>query len=68
MRAAHWISQPQNRDAYVKILSASGQPESIVRREYADEATPWKDQWAPLFTPALTGHYRDVIAYSRQPA
>ena len=66
VRAAHWISQPQNRDAYVKILSASGQPESIVRREYADEATPWKDQWAPLFTPALTGHYRDVIAYSRQ--
>ena len=37
-----------------------------MRREYADEATPWKDQWAPLFTPALTGHYRDVIAYSRQ--
>ncbi|KVF54167.1 nitrate ABC transporter substrate-binding protein [Burkholderia cepacia] len=66
VRAAHWISQPQNRDAYVKILSASGQPESVVRREYADESTPWKEQWTPLFTPALTGHYRDVVAYSRQ--
>lgn len=66
VRAAYWISQPQNRDAFIRILSASGQPESVVRREYDDEKLSWKDQWAPLFTPALTSHYRDVSAYSQQ--
>jgi sulfonate transport system substrate-binding protein len=66
VRAAWWISQPQNRDAFVKILSASGQPESVVRREYDNEKLPWKDQWSPLFTPALTTHYRDVAAYGQQ--
>lgn len=66
VRAAWWISQPQNRDAFVKVLSASGQPESVVRREYDGEKLPWKDQWSPLFTPALSAHYRDVAAYSVQ--
>ncbi len=66
VRAAYWISQPQNRDAFVKILSASGQPESVVRREYEGDRLDWKDQWAPLFTPALSAHYRDVAAYSAQ--
>jgi sulfonate transport system substrate-binding protein len=66
VRAAWWISQPQNRDAFVKILSASGQPESVIRREYDGEQTSWKQQWAPLFTPALNAHYRDVAAYSAQ--
>ncbi|MFM0045182.1 ABC transporter substrate-binding protein [Paraburkholderia sediminicola] len=66
VRAAYWISQPQNRDAYIKILSASGQPENVVRREYDDEKLPWKDQWTPLFTPSLSAHYRDVSAYSQQ--
>lgn len=66
VRAAYWISQPQNRDAFIRILSASGQPESVVRREYDDEKLPWKEQWTPLFTPALTTHYRDVSAYSQQ--
>ncbi|NIE63377.1 PhnD/SsuA/transferrin family substrate-binding protein [Burkholderia sp. Ax-1719] len=66
VRAAWWISQPQNRDAFVKILSASGQPESVIRREYDGEQTAWKQQWAPLFTPALSAHYRDVAAYSAQ--
>ncbi|WP_406869573.1 ABC transporter substrate-binding protein [Paraburkholderia fungorum] len=66
VRAAYWISQAQNRDAFIKILSASGQPENVVRREYDDEKQPWKEQWAPLFTPSLSAHYRDVSAYSQQ--
>lgn len=66
VRAAWWISQPRNRDAFVKVLTASGQPESVVRREYDGEKLPWKDQWSPLFTPALSAHYRDVAAYSVQ--
>ncbi|MEF1435385.1 hypothetical protein QWU86_11185, partial [Neisseria gonorrhoeae] len=36
VRAAYWISQAQNRDVFIKILSASGQPENVVRREYVD--------------------------------
>ena len=66
VRAAYWISQPQNRDAYIKLLSASGQPESIVRRELDDEKLPWKDQWTPVFSPALSAHYRDVSAYGEE--
>lgn len=65
VRAAYWISQDAHRDDYIKLAALSGQPESVIRREYDGDSVSWKDQWSPLFTDAITDHYRYVANYSR---
>ncbi len=60
--AAHWASQPQNREAMVKVAAASERPESVIRRSYDDDNFSWKDKWSPLFNELVYEHYRKTVA------
>lgn len=65
VRAQHWVSQESNREAYVRIATRAGQPDSVVRREIAGEPGAWKDRWSPRFGPALAAHYADEAVYAQ---
>jgi len=64
VKAAHWAAQAENEEAMVRISARSGTPESVVRREFADEATPWKERWSPLFGNAVSAHYQHTVDYA----
>jgi sulfonate transport system substrate-binding protein len=58
-------SAEDGREQYIRDEVARGQLETVVRRELADDATPWKARWSPLFTPALKAHYAQQAEYAR---
>lgn len=62
LRALKWASDEANKDAYITLLSQSGQPPNVLLREA--EGRPWKAQFTPLIDDAVRQHYRDGIAYS----
>lgn len=66
IKAAHWSSQEANFEEYIKIGALSGQPENVLRREYADDSVSWKLRSSPLFDDLVADHYRHAIAYSRK--
>jgi sulfonate transport system substrate-binding protein len=66
VRAAYWITRPENQAEFFAISAASGQPENVLRREYEGNPESWRMQWSPLFTPALADHYRYAATYSRE--
>lgn len=66
VKAAQWSSQESNFDEQIAIAVRSGQSESAVRREYTDDAVPWKQRWSPLLSDLVLDHYQNAIAYSRQ--
>lgn len=66
LRAVHWISEDQNRSAYLHDLAERySYPQSIIDREYAEEAISWREYWSPLYSQSITRHYEDVVAYAR---
>jgi sulfonate transport system substrate-binding protein len=66
LRAVKWISQDKNRQGYLEDLAERyGYPESVIQREYDDEGISWKEFWSPRYTPNITRHYEDVVAYAR---
>lgn len=66
VKAAYWSTDDANFDEYLQIATLGGQPESVVRREHADDSVSWKLRWSPLFDDFVTDHYRNVIRYSRE--
>ncbi len=66
VKAAHWVSQDENKDEMVRLGSLNGTPEAIVRRTYDASNISWKDRWSPLFPPALYQHYREATAFARK--
>lgn len=64
VKAAYWSAQAENEDAMVAIATRNGQPESVVRREYDDPATPWKQRFSPLFADYVLDHYRHAVDYA----
>jgi sulfonate transport system substrate-binding protein len=62
LKASQWIAQEQNKDEYIKYLTQSGQPESVLLREVQGE--PWAAHVNPLIDATLRQQYRDGIAYS----
>jgi len=65
IRAVHWISQQQNRDAYLQDQARFGYPESVIRRDADNENVSWKDYWSPLYSPAIGSHYQAVVQHAR---
>jgi sulfonate transport system substrate-binding protein len=66
LRAVRWISEDQNRSAYLHDLAERySYPESVIDREYEGEAISWRNYWSPLYSPSITRHYEDVVAYAR---
>ena len=57
VRAAHFASREENRARVVELVTASGTPESVVRRGL-DSVTSYRDNWSPLFDATVLEHYR----------
>lgn len=64
IRALYWISQDKNKQAYIQAQAQFGQSASVIQREYENNLSSWKQNWSPLFTPALTSHYQQVVDYA----
>jgi sulfonate transport system substrate-binding protein len=66
LRAVHWISEDQNRASYLHDLAERySYPESVIDREFANEAVSWHNYWSPLYSATITTHYEGVVAYAR---
>jgi sulfonate transport system substrate-binding protein len=57
VRAAHFASLEENRARMLKLGTASGTPESVVRRSL-EAVKPYRDNWSPLFDANVVEHYR----------
>lgn len=64
VRAMHWVSQEENKDAYIAEQSRMGLPEKLIRRDILDERISWRDYWSPVLVPSTTAHYQDVIDHA----
>jgi sulfonate transport system substrate-binding protein len=64
LRAAQWSAAEENRPEYIRIATASGQSESTLRQEYADDTVSWRERWSPVFDDSLLEHYQHVAKYS----
>ena len=64
VRAHYKLSSMSGRELFVHNESEAGQTESVVRRELADDATPWKERWSPLLGDVVRKHYTDLAAYA----
>ena len=66
VKAAHWTSQQENFDEYLKVANQNGQPDNVYRREYSDDSVSWKSRWSPLFDDLVSDHYVNAAKYSRK--
>lgn len=57
VKAAHFASLEENRSRMLELGTASGTPESVVRRSL-DNVKPYRDNWSPLFGADVAEHYR----------
>ena len=64
VKAAWWISQPQNQDAYYQLSSRAGTAESVLRRDDQNDPVAWKERWAPKSDAQLKAHYQALTAYA----
>jgi len=64
VKAAHWASHEENRAAMIKIATANGTPESVVRRSYERDGVTWRDRWSPLFSEVVREHYRKTLEFA----
>ncbi len=64
VKAAWWISQEQNQDAYYQLSSRAGTAESVLRRDDQNDPVAWKDRWAPKSDQQLKAHYQALTAYA----
>src|SRR5204862_486782 len=61
VKAAHWASLEENREAMIKISTMNGTPESVVRRSQERDGISWRDRWSPLFLDLVRRHYRQTL-------
>ncbi|WP_422403322.1 PhnD/SsuA/transferrin family substrate-binding protein [Pseudomonas sp. GZD-209] len=64
VRAAGWIAQEQNADAFYRYASRAGTPESVLRRESQGDPVPWAQRWAPKTDAQLLAHYNALSQYA----
>lgn len=64
VRAIYQVSQEKNREDYLKAQARFGLDESVLRREYDQTGDAWREYWSPVWTPAITRHYQDVIKHA----
>lgn len=64
VRAQHWTSQDENREAAIVEGTRNGTPASVVRKNFEDSAVSWRDRWSPLYDPLVTHYYRDASAFA----
>jgi sulfonate transport system substrate-binding protein len=61
VRAAHWVTLPENYDAVVQIYTRGGLTNDTVRRDFDGQATPWKQRWSPLFDDDLRRYFDESV-------
>lgn len=64
VKAAWWISQEQNQNAYYLLSSRAGTPESVLRRDDQGDPVSWKARWAPKSDAQLKAHYTALTRYA----
>lgn len=64
IQAAHWSSQEQNRDEFIRISARTGVPEQWLRQDYEDSRINWKDRWSPVPDKRLLEHYKYLVRQS----
>lgn len=66
VRAHQKATAESGKEAFIQHEVASGQTESVVRRELAGDNSQWKSRWSPLFTPGLRAHYAAEAEYAKK--
>ncbi|WP_273820834.1 MULTISPECIES: ABC transporter substrate-binding protein [Pseudomonas] len=64
VKAAWWISQQPNQDAYYQLSSRAGISESVLRRDDQGDPVSWKDRWGPKSDQQLKAHYQALSTYA----
>lgn len=64
VKAAHWASDPANKDKYLEFQGRTGTPRSVLDRTYDETGTAWRNRWAPLFAPDLAARYQETVQYA----
>lgn len=64
IRAQHWVSREEARDAAARQATLNGTPLAVAKRSYDDPAVSWRDHWSPLFDGLLTQHYRQAVEFA----
>ena len=64
VKAAHWASQEDNREAALTAWGKSGIPVNVLREDYAGQ--PMKDQLNILLDDATLGRFAAGIAFAKQ--
>jgi len=65
IKTAYWTAQDANREKYIKEYASQALPESVIRRDYEEDAVPWKDRWSPLYDASLNEHYKRTVNYAK---
>lgn len=64
VRAAHWLSDENNREEAYAIWARTGVPLDVLRFEFKNVSL--KDAFSPLTDKFFASQYRDVIAFNRE--
>lgn len=64
IRAQHWVSREEARDAAIRQATLNGTPLAVAKRSYDDPAVTWRDHWSPLFDELVTQHYRQAVEFA----
>jgi sulfonate transport system substrate-binding protein len=64
VRAQHWVSREEARDAAIRQATLNGTPLAVAKRSYDDPAVVWRDHWSPLFDELVTHHYRQAVEFA----
>jgi sulfonate transport system substrate-binding protein len=64
VRAAAWSSRPENENRVIRDAAQGFLPEAIIRQDYDGDGVAWRDRFSPLFTQAVSQHYRSVADYT----
>ena len=66
VRAHFAFSSESGRERFVHNETESGQLESVVRRDLANDSTSWKGRWSPLLDDTVRRHYAELADYARR--
>lgn len=65
VQAARWSSEDAHRDEAQRLISRSGTPLSVVKRDSENDLA-WRDRWSPLFDDYMKQHYEDAIRFAAE--
>src|SRR3982074_2709355 len=65
VRAAHWSSQEENREAFFEISARSGRPAAAYRADFSEQALKYRN--SPLIDDYLLEQYRTQARQAEGP-